>query len=99
MNSSAKLVGDVPYIVVTVTLTTPIPAGDVACISPSLVTENDIAGVAPKPTFVAPVNAEPKILIVLPPAVEPESGETLVTEGGGGVMNVNTSADDVEEVP
>jgi hypothetical protein len=68
--------------VVTVTPTTPVPAGAVAVMLVSLATEMFVAGVAPKFTADAPVRPVPVIVTVFPPAVGPDEGATPVTVGG-----------------
>ena len=42
-----------------------------------------VAATEPKATFVAPVKPVPVIVTVVPPAVVPEVGETLVMAGAG----------------
>ena len=42
---------------------------------------NEVAGVVPKVTAVAPVNPVPVIVTEVPPAVVPDVGETLVNDG------------------
>ena len=83
VNSSAELVALVPPGVVTVTSTVPDPAGLVAVIWVALLTVNDVAGVVPKLTAVAPVRLVPVIVTVFPPAVVPDDGLTPVTVGAG----------------
>jgi hypothetical protein len=68
--------------VVTVTSTTPVPAGEVAVIDVSELKVKD-AGDVPKSTAVAPVNALPVTVTLVPPAVVPEVGLMEVTTGGG----------------
>jgi hypothetical protein len=67
--------------VVTLTFTVPVPAGAVAVIWVSLSTVKPLAAVGPNLTAVAPVNALPVIVTVVPPAVRPEEGLTAVTAG------------------
>src|ERR1700694_3231353 len=69
--------------VVTLTSTTPVPAGLVAVIVVSLVTVK-LAAAAPKLTAVAPVKAEPPIVTGVPPASGPLLGVTELTAGAGG---------------
>ncbi len=71
----------VPIGVVTVTCTVPVPSGVVAVICVSEMTVNEGACVAPKRTAVAPVKPVPVTTTVVPPAVEPEVGETEMTAG------------------
>ena len=84
MNWSAGLVGLGLPDVVTVTSTTPVPAGAVAVIVVPLTTVLLVAGVVPKSTAVAPVKAVPVIVTVMPPATGPELGLIEVTAGTGG---------------
>jgi hypothetical protein len=62
-------------------------AGDDAVIDVSLSTVNVDAAAAPKLTALAPVNPLPLIVTLVPPAVDPELGDTLVTVGA--FTNVN----------
>ena len=78
----------VPPTVVTLTSTVPVPAGDVAVILVALFTVNEIAAVAPNFTALAPVKFVPVTVTVVPPALGPEVGLTLVTVGAGGGMYV-----------
>ncbi|BCK66145.1 hypothetical protein Srufu_000980 [Streptomyces libani subsp. rufus] len=71
----------VPQGVVTVTCTVPLPTGLVAVIWVSELTTKDAACVAPKRTAVAPVKPLPVTVTAVPPAVEPDVGETDVTVG------------------
>ncbi len=57
-----------PAGVVTVTSTTPVPAGLSAVIEVSLTTVTFVAGVVPKSTAVAPVKPVPVIVTSVPPA-------------------------------
>jgi len=83
VNWFAAPVALVPPSVVTLTLTVPVPAGDVAVIWVAEMTMNDVAAVAPKVTAVAPVKFVPVIVTDVPPAVGPAVGETDVTVGAG----------------
>src|SRR5579863_2592122 len=75
----------VPPAVATVTFTAPPrPGGEVAVIEPSGFTVNAVAAVLPNITLVAPVNAVPVMVTVVPPVVGPEAGLTPVTVGAGG---------------
>jgi hypothetical protein len=76
------LVALVPPGVVTVTSTAPDPGGDVAVTDP-FDTELGVTQLTPKQTEVAPVNPLPVIVTTVPPAAEPEFGETPVTTGTG----------------
>ena len=69
---------------VTVTLTVPDPAGEIAVIWVSLLTEKLVAVFGPNATAVAFVKLLPLIVTVVPPAAEPEVGLMLVTAGGCG---------------
>jgi hypothetical protein len=80
---SAVLVGLVPPGVVTVTSTTPEPAGAVAVIWVSELTVTLVAAVAPNLTDVAPVKPVPVIVTTVPPAAGPEVGLMPVTLGTG----------------
>ena len=60
VNSSAGETADVPAGVVTVTFTTPVPAGLSAVIVVSLTTSRFVAAVVPKSTAVAPVKLVPR---------------------------------------
>ena len=66
---------------ITVTSFTLEPAGLTAVIVVPLITTTSVAGVVPKSTAVAPVNPEPVIVTVVPPAVGPLFGLTPVTVG------------------
>jgi hypothetical protein len=79
-------VADVPPAVVTVTSTTPEPAGLVAAIAVAEVTEN-VAEAAPNLTDVAPVKFVPAMATAVPPAVGPLVGFKLVTVGRGTYVN------------
>ena len=78
MNWSAAVVALVPSGVVTVTSTVPVPAGATAVMMLSLFTVK-VAGLVPKLTAVAPVNAAP--LRVTGEPFGPEAGLTPVTVG------------------
>jgi hypothetical protein len=73
----------VPDGLVTVMSTVPLPGGAVAVIWVSLSSVKLLAAVDPNLTAVAPLNALPVIVTVVPPAVGPEEGLMLVTAGGG----------------
>jgi hypothetical protein len=88
VNWSAALVADVPPVVTTVTSTVPaLSAGEVAEIDVSEFTVKLAAAVPPKLTADAPVNPVPVIVTLVPPAVGPAFGDTLVTVGP--LTNVN----------
>ena len=92
--SAGALVVEVPWPVVTVMSTVPVPAGVAAVICDSVLTMNAAAGVVPNVTAVAPVKSVPVTVTVVPPWTGPEEGFTALTVGGaGGVeLNVNWSA-------
>ena len=72
----------VPFGFATVTSTVPAAsAGDVAVTCESSTTEKEVAAVVPNLTAVAPVKPVPVMFTVVPPAVEPEFGLTLVIVG------------------
>jgi hypothetical protein len=99
VNWSAADVGDVPAGVVTVTSTVPVPIGLTAVIVVSFTTVTSVAGVVPKSTALAPVNAVPVIVTIVPPKFGPLVGAIAVTAGAAATLNVNWSAADVGEVP
>jgi hypothetical protein len=79
---SALEVAEVPPGVDTVTSTVPaLPAGDVTVTEVVLLTTTPVAVLAPKWTAVALVRAVPVIVTLVPPAVDPDVGLTLVTVG------------------
>jgi hypothetical protein len=71
----------VPFGVVTVTSTVPVPAGEVAVMEVALLTTTPVAALAPKWTAVAPVNPVPVMVTLVPPAAGPDDGLTEVTVG------------------
>ena len=72
----------VPPGVVTTTFTKPAElAGVVAVIEVALTTVTPVAAMPPNATDVAPVKLVPVIVTLVPPAVVPEFGLTLVTVG------------------
>nr|WP_169334188.1 hypothetical protein [Nocardia abscessus] len=73
----------VPPTVVTVTCTDPVPAGATAVICVAESTVNEVAGVAPKVTAVAPVRFVPVSTTVVPPVSGPELGTAVATVGVG----------------
>jgi hypothetical protein len=86
---SAEPVLDVPLGVVTVRSTVPAAKlGAVARRAPSDSTVNAAAAVVPKVTALAPVKPLPKTATVVPPAVLPELGVTLVTAGAAAAVKV-----------
>jgi hypothetical protein len=80
VNWSAAEIADVPPGVVTLTSTTPVPAGDVAVIDVAELNVK-LAAVAPKVTAVTPVKLVPVMVTDVPPAVGPAVGEIEVTVG------------------
>ena len=83
MNWSAAEVADVPPVVVTLTSTTPVPAGEVAVIEVAELTVKLAAAVPPNATALAPVKFVPVIVTDVPPATGPDVGEIEVTVGAG----------------
>jgi len=84
VNRSALSVALVPFGVLTITLTPPLPApgGEVTAICVAEVTAK-VAAVDPKCTAVAPVKLVPVIVTEVPPAGEPVLGAMPVTAGPG----------------
>ena len=74
MNCPAVTGAVVPSGLVTVTLTTPEPAGDVAVIWLAELTVYAVAAVSPNVTVVISVNPVPVIVTAVPPAVGPLAG-------------------------
>ena len=70
-----------PAGVVTVTLTVPLPAGEVALMEVAELTVKVEAGVLPNLTDVAPVRFVPVMVTAVPPAAGPELGEMPVIAG------------------
>jgi hypothetical protein len=68
-------------VVVTLTSTVPVPAGEVAVIDVPELTVKPVAAVAPKVTAVAPLKPVPDIVTVVPPVCGPAVGEIEVTAG------------------
>ena len=81
MNRSPELVALVPFSLVTVTSTVPLPAGEVAVIWVALLTVKEPAALLPNLTAVAPEKLVPVMVTLLPPDVGPVFGLTLVTVG------------------
>ncbi len=67
--------------VVTVTSTTPVPAGLSAVILVLLTTVRLVAAMVPKSTTEAPVNPVPVMVTRVPPPAGPEVGLNAVTAG------------------
>ncbi len=70
-----------PFGLVTVTATVPVPAGATAVIRVPEMTVNEFAAVAPNFTAVVPANPVPVRTTVLPPAAGPEWGLTENSDG------------------
>ena len=78
----------VPFGVVTATLFAPaVPAGVTAVMLVAETTTTLVAATPPTVTLVAPVKFVPVIVIAVPPAVEPEVGETEEIVGGAKYVN------------
>lgn len=75
------LVAEVPPGVATVTSTVPVPAGSVAVIWEAESTTMPVAALAPNFTVLAPLKLVPVIVMLVPPAVDPEAGLTVLTVG------------------
>ncbi len=71
----------VPPTVVTLTVTAPVPAGDVAVIWVAELTVKLVALVPPNLTAVAPVKSVPVMTTLVPPAAGPDVGARPVTVG------------------
>jgi hypothetical protein len=84
LKRSNGLVGLVPAGVVTVTLTVPVPAGDVAVIEVAELTTTPVPAAVPNLTAVAPVKLIPEMVTLVPPAAGPDFGDTEVTQGAAG---------------
>jgi hypothetical protein len=80
---SASDTADVPAGVTTRTFTgePAAPEGATAVTCESSTTMNDVAGVNPNNTAVAPVNPVPRIVTDVPPASGPVAGATAATAG------------------
>ena len=70
-----------PAVVVTITSTVPVPAGEEAVIEVALAKTTSVAGVEPKSTMELLVKPVPLIVTLVPPAAGPLSGLTEVTVG------------------
>ncbi len=86
MNSSAALTALVPPGPLTVTSTVPpisweLPAGDVAVIDVAETTLTPVAALPPNDTVSPAAKFDPEIVTAVPPATEPEDGETPLTAG------------------
>jgi hypothetical protein len=82
LNSSPRVKALVPFGVVTMTCTVPLPGGAFTEILVNLLlVPKIVAGRPPKVTAVGSTKPEPLILTVLPPALGPVFGETMDTSG------------------
>ena len=81
MKRSAAEVAEVPFGVVTVTSTIPMPAGEVAVMDVGLCTTTWVAALEPNFTAVAPVNPVPMMVTLVPPNTLPNLGWTALTVG------------------
>lgn len=92
---------DVPAEFMTVTSTVPADdAGTVTVMELLELTVNDVAATVPNLTCVTFVKFVPMIEIVLPPDVDPELADRLVTAGViTGVVNISLSAEFGADVP
>jgi len=81
VNWSAALVVDVPPVLVTVTWTVPMPAGERAVIWVELLTVTFSAEVLPNFTAVAPMKFVPVITTLVDEASRPDVGDSVVTMG------------------
>ncbi len=89
-----------PLGVVTTIVTAPaVPAGVITVIEVSLTTVSEVPAFPPKVTDEAPVNRRPVIVTVVPPAVDPVAGRTLVTDGTLAIGVTEVLTDDAEESP
>ena len=87
-NVNAFVAVAVPFGVVTATLFAPrVPAGVTAVTLVDETTTTLVAATPPTVTLVAPVKLVPLIVIAVPPAVEPEVGETEEIVGGAKYVN------------
>ncbi|GAB2769392.1 hypothetical protein GCM10027072_80240 [Streptomyces bullii] len=77
----------VPWLVVTVTFTVPVPDGLTAVICVLLLTVKEVAFLLPKRTAVAPVNPVPDTVTVVPPEADPWLGLTEETTGATMLVN------------
>ena len=84
MNWSLLLVLDVPDELVTVTLTEPEPAGEVAVIEVVELTVTAVAALVPNLTVSPEAKPVPVIVTLVLPAVGPLVGAMPVTVGAGG---------------
>jgi hypothetical protein len=78
-------------LLVTVTVTAPLPAGVVAVIDVPLTTTTFVAAVAPNVTVAPAAKFVPVIVTAVPPATAPLFGLTLLTVGTGPVAAENVT--------
>ena len=83
MKRSAELVSETPVGPVTVTLTTPVDAGDTAKSREDETKRTLVAGDVPKRTVEDEEKSDPETMTVDPPCAGPLEGRTVVTAGGG----------------
>ena len=82
MNRSPDTGGLTAVPTVTVTLTDPtVPAGAVADTEVLEFTVNEVPGLFPKCTAVAPLSPSPVMVTLVPPALDPVAGEIELAEG------------------
>ncbi len=79
--TNVKVIFALPYGVVTVRLTEPDPAGATAVIDVEELIVKLVAAAVPNWTWVAPLRFVPVMVTVVPPAVGPRLGLTLVMVG------------------
>ena len=90
---------EVPVLLVTETFKAPTDAaGLMAVIVPSVLIVNELAGVEPNRTPVAPANSVPEMTTVVPPVTDPDEALIAVTLGGG-TTNANLSATEMGDAP
>src|SRR5665213_2196674 len=90
MNVKVPTEVPVPFGVVTLTFTAPLPAAVTAVIWVTESTVKLAAAVAPNFTHVAPVKLVPVMTTLVPPAAGPEVGASPATVGAGTKVNVPT---------
>ena len=84
---SALEAAEVPPTVVTITSTTPAPAGSMAVICVDELTVKEVADALPNCTAVAPVKLVPVMVTLVPPDAGPVFGLTPVTVGATTYVN------------
>jgi hypothetical protein len=83
VNRSIGEVGEVPPTVVTVTSTTPVPAGAIAVSKADEMKVTPVAAVVPNAAVEVGVKPVPMMLTLTPPPAGLVGGLMLVTVGGG----------------